>query len=187
MESKNSTSMADAILKPMVWVLSDCTRTLMGPSNWSRSTTSSIFPILRPRSCVFCSMAGSSMMKRANARRCIWRQIRKRLQVPLQHNAVAIGNGIAVGIVTGVAQLAGDCLYKTVRNGMLERLRFIVYLMQLIAQIPHEIGFDQAMTPQDLQRQPLALVGEAHTAILEVIYSVLPLPGAAPYPSPPAP
>ena len=36
---KNSTSMEEAILKPIVCRLRGCTRTTIGPSNWSRSTT----------------------------------------------------------------------------------------------------------------------------------------------------
>ena len=52
---------------------------------------------------------------------------------------------------------------------MFQRLRLVMYLVQLVFQVMHQIGFNQTMAAQHLQGDPLALIGQSYTAIFSVI------------------
>ncbi len=93
----------------------------------------------------------------------------QRLQVTLDDNPLCCGDGVAVGVVCWVAELMGNRRNEAFRDVMLQHLGLVVDLVEFVAQLLHQVQFDEPMPPEQVQRDLLPFRGERHAFIFLIV------------------
>ncbi len=102
---------------------------------------------------------GAVVLHFANQRTLAGSESVQRLKVAPRQLAFGSGDGVAVGIFVGLAQMSGDGLLQPGRDGMFERLGLGIDLAPIQAKHARQKEFHQAMPADDPARLGHALLG----------------------------
>lgn len=90
------------------------------------------------------------------------------LQVLAGEGAVEGGDGVAVGVELGVAELGGDALFEALGDEVLEALGLLVDLVPGVVEDLVEEGFEEAMVADDLEGALAACAGELDAVVFAI-------------------
>jgi hypothetical protein len=82
---------------------------------------------------------------------------------------LAVGDRVAVGVVAGVAERRRDPLLEVLGDVVLEHLCLVVDLVPRHPEGIGEIGLDQAVVADHLERHPLARGAQRHPVVGPVL------------------
>ena len=81
------------------------------------------------------------------------------------HHAVAVGDGVAVRVAAGLAELGGDAVLEPLRDVVLQAVGLRVHLVPGHAEVLDEVELEQPVVAQHLQRDRLAARRQAHAVV----------------------
>ena len=82
--------------------------------------------------------------------------------------AVQRGDGVAVRVKLGVAELGGDALFEPLGDEVFEALGLLVHLVPGVAEDLVKKCFEQPMVANDFERAFLSGLGKLHAVVLLV-------------------